>query len=100
MFILGVLLGFAPCLPLIGILTYIAVKSTNPWQGLIYAGCFGLGNIIIVLLLGGFSASLLARYKPKIGKAQDILAKASGFFLTIWGSMLLVETISIIFENR
>ncbi|MDD5491879.1 MAG: sulfite exporter TauE/SafE family protein [bacterium] len=88
MFILGILLGFAPCLPLIGILTYIAVKSTSPWQGLMYAGCFGLGNIIIVLLLGGFSSSLLARYRQNLDRGRKILGQACGLFLILWGILL------------
>jgi sulfite exporter TauE/SafE len=89
MFILGILLGLAPCFPLIGILTYIAVKATSPWQGMLYAGCFGLGNMITVLLLGGFSAGLLAGYKQKIGRAQDILTMACGIFLILWGILLI-----------
>jgi sulfite exporter TauE/SafE len=88
MFILGILIGFAPCFPLIGILTYIAVKATSPWQGFIYAGCFGIGNMIILLLLGGFSSRLLARYKQRIGIGQKILIKACGLFLIIWGILL------------
>ena len=89
MFILGILLGFAPCFPLIGILTYIAVKATSPWQGLLYAGCFGLGNMIIVLILGGFSATLLARFRQGVGRGQSLLTKASGIFLILWGILLI-----------
>jgi uncharacterized protein len=91
MFILGILLGFAPCFPLLGILTYIAVKAASPWQGLIYAGCFGLGNMIIVLLLGGFSSSVLVRFKNKIMVGQKILSKASGLFLILWGILLIFK---------
>lgn len=88
MFTLGILLGLAPCFPLIGILTYIAVKAASPWQGLVYAGFFGIGNMIIVLILGLFSASLIARYKQEIGIGQAILAKACGSFLVLWGILL------------
>ncbi len=88
MFILGILLGFAPCFPLLGILTYIAVKATSPWQGLVYAGCFGLGNMIVLLLLGVLSGRLVAGYKQKIRIGQKILTKVCGIFLILWGILL------------
>ncbi|MDD5492106.1 MAG: sulfite exporter TauE/SafE family protein [bacterium] len=88
MFILGILIGFAPCLPLLGILTYIAIKAATPWQGLVYAGCFGIGNILIILLLGVFSSVLLVRYRQSIGRGQKILGQACGLFLILWGILL------------
>lgn len=92
MFILGILLGFAPCFPLIGIMTYIAVKATSPWQGLVYAGCFGLGNMIVVLLLGVLSSKLVAGYKEKIRIGQNILTKVCGILLILWGILLTFKT--------
>lgn len=91
-FILGILLGFAPCFPLIGVLTYIAVKAASPWQGMIYAGCFGLGNMIIVLLLGVLSSRIIVSYKQEIKIGQKILIKVCGIFLIIWGVLLTFKT--------
>lgn len=91
MFILGILLGIAPCLPLIGVLTYIAVKASSPWQGLWYAGSFGIGNVLSLLLLGGFSARILARGKQTAGQGQKIMIKACGIFLVVWGILLMLK---------
>ncbi|MBI5554440.1 MAG: sulfite exporter TauE/SafE family protein [Elusimicrobia bacterium] len=91
MFILGILLGFAPCLPLIGVLTYIAVKASSPWQGLWHAGSFGIGNGLSLLLIGGFSAHILAQGKQKAGPGQKIMIKACGIFLVVWGILLMIN---------
>ncbi len=91
-FILGILLGFAPCFPLIGVLTYIAVKAASPWQGMIYAGCFGLGNMIIILLLGVLSSRMVESYKREIKIGQKILTTVCGTFLIIWGILLTFKT--------
>ncbi len=91
MFILGILLGIAPCLPLIGVLTYIAIKASSPWQGLLYAGSFGIGNILSLLLLGGFSAGVIVQGKQRAGRGQKIMIQACGIFLVVWGILLVLK---------
>ena len=64
--ILGLLAGFSPCLPLLGILNYIIIISRSPLEGLLYAFVFGLGTTISPVILmvalsgklaGGFSSN-------------------------------------------
>lgn len=91
MFILGILLGIAPCLPLIGVLTYIAIKASSPWQGLCYAASFGIGTVLSLALVGWFSAGLLAKGRQKAGQWQKIMVKTCGIFLVAWGILLMLK---------
>jgi sulfite exporter TauE/SafE len=57
--ILGLLAGFSPCLPLLGVLNYIIIISRSPLEGLFYAFVFGIGiTISPVILLVGLSGKL------------------------------------------
>jgi sulfite exporter TauE/SafE len=49
--LLGFLVGFAPCLPLLGILNYIVIISKSVWQAVIFSLVFGLGTTISPLFL-------------------------------------------------
>jgi len=51
LFFLGVLLGFLPCFPLIGILNYVVVVSKKILDSAVYAFVFGLGTIVSPLIL-------------------------------------------------
>jgi len=57
--ILGLLAGFSPCLPLLGILNYIIIISGSAGEGLFYAFIFGLGATISpIILIAGLAGKL------------------------------------------
>ncbi len=61
--VLGLLAGFVPCLPLLGILNYIIIISRSPIEGLLYAFVFGLGTSLSpVSLLAGLACKLAGSF--------------------------------------
>lgn len=58
LFVMGILIGLAPCLPLLAVLASIADATNAIWVGVVYSLCFGIGTGIPLLLLGGLSGLL------------------------------------------
>ena len=89
--LLGLLIGLSPCIPLFGVLAYIAVKSNTVLQGVFYGACFGAGTLLTPLIpmgvLAGGISSLIAR-KPMI---FDIVSRLCGCFLIYVGVRLLIS---------
>ncbi len=91
--VLGLLAGFSPCLPLLGILNYIIIISRSPWEGMFYAFIFGLGTIISpVMLMAALSGRLAAIFagQDKIKKSIRVI---SGLLLVYLGLRIILERI-------
>jgi sulfite exporter TauE/SafE len=57
--LLGLLVGFSPCLPFLGILNYIILISRSVLQSILFSFVFGLGTVVSPLLLvAAFSGKL------------------------------------------
>jgi len=88
---LGLLVGFAPCIPLFGVLTYIAFESKSVLQAIFYGSCFGAGTLLTPLIpigvLAGGIPSIILR-KPKI---LDIFSRICGAVLVYFGVKLLIR---------
>lgn len=81
MILFGIVVGFAPCLPLFGVLTYIAFNAQNLLHGAILGLVFGIGTLISPLILLGPAAGGIAQflqYRPLVYK---ILSRACGAIL-------------------
>ena len=89
MFILGIVIGLAPCLPLLGILTYITVRAQSPLQGAVWGGFFGLGTMLSPLLIAGLLVGAAREHWRERETGQKILVKLSGWLLMVWGLFLL-----------
>jgi sulfite exporter TauE/SafE len=94
MILLGFLIGILPCIPLVGLLTYIAFISENFLQGIFLGLTFGAGTIISPLILfgplaGGVSSVLFKR--PLIYK---IFTRACGLILIYLGSGMMIRIFS------
>lgn len=89
MFIIGLSVGFAPCLPLIGILSYILVTASNPLQAALYGMSFGLGTIISPLILLGMAAGSLPKILFTNYKIYNLFIKICGVILILWGFYLI-----------
>jgi sulfite exporter TauE/SafE len=66
----GFLAGLSPCLPLIGILNYVAIISKSPLEAMFFSFVFGLGTVVsplavLVVLSGRISETLSQNKKFK-----------------------------------
>ncbi|MFH1191451.1 MAG: sulfite exporter TauE/SafE family protein [Candidatus Omnitrophota bacterium] len=91
--ILGLLAGFSPCLPLLGILNYIVIISRSPLEGLFYAFIFGLGTSISpVILLVGLSGKLAGNFSGN-NKIKKLIRVVSSLILIYLGGIIIFQRI-------
>ena len=79
---LGILFGITPCLPLVGILSYISIVSKSIITSLLYMLSFGIGTLVSPLLL----LSLVAGSIPQLLKAHS---KLSNLFKILCGLIIM-----------
>ncbi len=96
MILLGFLVGITPCMPLFGVLTYIAFTSKNFLDGILLGLTFGAGTLISPLILfgslAGGASSFLVK-KPLIYKAFRCICGLILIYLGI-GMMIKIFFIS------
>ena len=90
MIAIGILIGFAPCLPLYGALGYIAAMSPNVLMGLAGGVSFGLGTVISPLIPLGLFSGLVSEKMLKNEKVFLALRIISGLILLILGIRLIL----------
>ncbi|MDP2928326.1 MAG: sulfite exporter TauE/SafE family protein [Candidatus Omnitrophota bacterium] len=89
--ILGLLAGFSPCLPLLGILNYIIIISRSPLEGLFYAFVFGLGTSLSpVILMAGLTGKLAGGFSTN-NKIKALIRVASSLILIYLGSRIILQ---------
>ncbi|OGS45998.1 MAG: hypothetical protein A2539_06705 [Elusimicrobia bacterium RIFOXYD2_FULL_34_15] len=88
-FFIGLLIGLSPCAPLVGILSYIVVKSENIIFGLFYGFVFGVGTFISPLIFCGLLVGFFSNYCSK-SKEMFILFKIIGNALLIYFAVKLI----------
>jgi sulfite exporter TauE/SafE len=89
MFIFGLLMGVAPCVPYVAILTYIACVAENAvLKGVLYAVSFALGTAIAPIVLGGLTSIIPEKLlnSPKLLRAFQVFC---GIVLIFFGARLL-----------
>jgi len=90
--LLGLLLGFSPCLPLIGVLTEIMFVAEKVHQGFILGAAFGLGTMISPLLfLGPVAAALPARL-IKSERGRMLINWLCGLLLAGYGLQMIIRS--------
>jgi len=93
MIIFGLGIGFSPCPPLLGALSYILIISDTVGKGVLYAVSFGIGTILSPLLLCAFFAStftVLCRRYPRVLSGIRIVGGIVLMlfgFQVIWGAL-------------
>lgn len=87
MFILGFITGILPCLPLLGVLSYIALITKSPVEGAFYGLSFGFGNLFSPLIPLGLLAGILSE-AFKRDKIQFLFIRICGFLLILFGIQL------------
>jgi sulfite exporter TauE/SafE len=87
--LLGLIIGFLPCLPLFAILTYVGFVSKTWLDSLLYSFYFGLGTFLSpLILLAGFAGVI-----PKfLSRGKVIYAK---IFRIICGLIIMVLGIQL-----
>ncbi|MFO8053337.1 MAG: sulfite exporter TauE/SafE family protein [Candidatus Omnitrophota bacterium] len=88
--VIGFLIGFAPCLPLIGILNYIAIISSNLIDAGIFALAFGLGTVISPLILIVVFSAKLSQIFSKSKKGETIIRIICGLILISLGLLIIL----------
>jgi len=89
MFVFGLLMGIAPCVPYVAILTYIACVAENAvLKGAWYGAAFALGTAVAPIVLGIITGSIPERLlrSARLLKAFQVLC---GLVLIVFGIRLL-----------
>lgn len=91
--ILGLLIGFSPCLPMLGVLGYIASESKDLLYGAFLGLCFGLGTAISPLIPLGILSAGLPRLILRRERFLDIFNRICGLFLIYLGLQLIIRVL-------
>ncbi|MEA3490264.1 MAG: sulfite exporter TauE/SafE family protein [Candidatus Omnitrophota bacterium] len=94
-FLLGFLMGIAPCVPHIVILTYIAgIAENNVLAGIMYAVMFATGTAIAPVVLGAL-AGVLPEKLYRRGKLLRIFQVICGIILAFFGLSFIYYVITL-----
>ncbi len=88
--LLGFIIGFAPCIPLFGVLAYIAFESRNLLEASFYGGCFGAGTFLTPLIPIGILAGGIPTLISRKHKIYDILTRICGGILVYFGIKVIL----------
>jgi sulfite exporter TauE/SafE len=84
---IGFIVGVTPCVPLIGVLTHIALSVKSPLIGAFYALCFGLGASIVTPITAlGVIAGGAPRIIFKTPRVHELFKKSCGLILILLGA--------------
>ncbi len=90
MLLIGLLVGFSPCAPLICILTYIAcIAENNIGLGVLYATAFSVSAAVAPILL----CSVMGIFPEKLFRT----AKVRRIFQTVCGAVLILFGLQLIY---
>jgi sulfite exporter TauE/SafE len=96
MFVFGLVMGVAPCVPYVAILTYIACVAEHAvLKGVWYAVSFALGTAIAPIVLGSLTSIIPERLlsSPRLLRAFQVLC---GVVLILFGTRLLYYVFDLI----
>ena len=89
MFLFGFLMGIAPCVPYVAVLTYIACVAENAvLAGVLYAAVFAVGTAIAPIVLG-ISVGLIPEKLLKGAKLLRTFQVICGVVLILFGFQLI-----------
>lgn len=89
MAVLGLLIGFSPCLPLIGALALIASQATSVAGGALLGLTFGMGTFLSPLLLLAVLAGHISERMSKSRRLFGTLRMVCGIVLVVSGLYLI-----------
>ena len=86
----GLLIGFAPCLPLLGILNYVVLVAQNPWDAVMYLLVFGSGTIVSPLVLLAALSGKFAQILSGNKNIKSLVQYVSGGVLVLLGLRIML----------
>jgi len=91
MALLGFIIGFTPCAPLLGVLTYIALMAKGPLVGMFYGLCFGIGPAVITPIVTiGILASVVPGAVFKAPRIYQFFRRVCGVLLLAYGVRIII----------
>lgn len=96
MFLFGFLLGIAPCMPYVAILSYIACVAENAvLTGVLYAALFAAGTAVASIVLGALIGIIPGKLlgSPKLLKTFRVIC---GVVLIFFGFQLIYYVLNIV----
>ena len=95
-FLIGLIMGIAPCVPYVAILTYIAcIAENNILAGLWYATLFALGTAIAPIVLGAFMGFVPGKVLKSI-KLLKVFQTVCGIVLILFGFQLFYYVLQVL----
>lgn len=96
MLLFGFLMGIAPCVPYVAILTYIGCVAENiPLKGMFYAALFAAGTAIAPIVLGVLMG-IIPRKLLRSNKLLKIFQIVCGVVLLLFGFQLIYYVFNVI----
>jgi len=96
MLLIGLLIGFSPCAPLIAVLTYIAcIAENNVVLGIFYAAAFGISAAVAPLVLCSLMG-ILPETLFRAAKVRRIFQTVCGLVLILFGLQLIYYVLHLI----
>ena len=93
--VLGILVGLLPCIPLIGVLSYITMVATHYTHGILMGAAFGLGVIVSPLVFASMIAGAIPRLKIfQYSNRIIIFQRICGIVLMVLGSHITIKTLA------
>jgi len=88
-FLFGFLMGIAPCVPYVAVLTYIACSAENAiLLGMLYAALFAIGTAVAPVVLGSVMG-IISEKLVRLEKARRVFQVACGVVLIFFGCQLI-----------
>ena len=96
MFLFGFLMGVAPCVPYVAILTYIACVAENAvLAGMMYAAVFAVGTAIAPIVLG-ILVGIIPGTLLKSAKVLRTFQVVCGVVLILFGFQLFYYVLNLV----
>lgn len=91
---LGILVGILPCVPLMGVLSYITMISTRLSDGIFMSAAFSLGTLVSPLIFLGALVGLIPRLRSLQQEKNIIIYhRVCAIILIILGLHIIIRTV-------
>ncbi|HAJ56876.1 MAG TPA: hypothetical protein DCL35_03795 [Candidatus Omnitrophica bacterium] len=87
--IFGLVVSLSPCLPLMGVLGFIALLSDTWAKGAMYMSAFAFGTIVSPLIILSVTAGWAARHLSRHSNIMRIVRLICGFMICLLGINLI-----------
>ncbi len=94
--IFGLIVSFAPCLPLMAVLGYIALISDHWLKGMLYMSAFGLGTVISPMIVLSMAAGWVAKVLKKYDNVFRIARILCGAIIFYLGMSLMMSAVNLL----